>query len=332
MARFKLIVFLALTFGASSSLLAVEGAKVVSFYGYDDCIRLENDNVTATLCPAAGGRVLEYSLAGKNVLYLPKGDEGWTYGRDGKPAAMNAGRFDIGPEKIVTRGPLLWMGRWRGEVTGDRSARLTSQVDARSGVQLIRDFKLASDSSRLMCKQTIHNVSKEDVDLCHWSRTFAVGNGIAIVPRSPLGRFPNGYVMYTNGANINIIPQDPDIDVTDSEVIVKQAPQHPKLGFDTMTGWLAYLAPSDQLFLKRFRTYPDRGYNEVAGLTISVWYPKDRPTVELEPIGPAERLSPGEKASFTEEWWLFGYEFPTSKNVDMAELRQAIDAKTVAPE
>lgn len=33
---------------------AEEGAKVTSFYGYDDCIRLANSQTTVTLCPAAG--------------------------------------------------------------------------------------------------------------------------------------------------------------------------------------------------------------------------------------------------------------------------------------
>ena len=46
-----------------SAVQAAEGAKVVSFYGYDDCIQLRNDQVSVVLCPAAGGRVLEYSLA-----------------------------------------------------------------------------------------------------------------------------------------------------------------------------------------------------------------------------------------------------------------------------
>ena len=244
---------------------------------------------------------------------------------------MNAGRFDIGPEKVVKRGPLLWMGEWQGEVTGDRSARLTSQVDPVSGVRLTRDFRLATNSSHLICTQTIHNVSDKPVSLCHWSRTFAVGEGIAIVPRSPLGRFPKGWVMYSDGKNIIIDPEDSNVDATANEVIVTSAPKYPKLGFDSMSGWLAYLAPTDQLFVKRFRTFPERGYNEVAGLTVSVWYPKDRPTVELEPIGPAAMLKPGERASFAEEWWLLPYRFPTSRKANMKEIRTAIEQQTSRP-
>ncbi len=312
------------------TLFAGEGAEVVNYYGYDDCIRLGNGEVTVMLCPAAGGRVLEYSRDGKNVLYLPLGDEGWRYSAEAQGGSMNAGRFDIGPEKMVKRGKVLWMGPWEGEVVGDRSAKLTSQFDSESGARLVRVFELERSGSRLLCTQTIINESERPVSLCHWSRTFAVGGGIAVVPRSPLGRFPNGYTMYAGGAML-MAPNDPNIDVTDEAIVVSAAPQYPKLGFDSHAGWLAYLAPTDQLFVKRFRTYPERAYNEFAALTISVWYP-DKDMVELEPIGPAENLDPGEQASFTEEWWLIAHKFPTeAKPFDFKALSKKISENTVPP-
>ena len=49
--------------------------------------------------------------------------------------------------------------------------------------------------------------------------------------------------------------------------------------------------PNDTAFVKRFPAFPDRVYNEAAGLTLSVWYPAG-PRIELEPIGPRERLQP----------------------------------------
>ncbi len=316
--------------GGSSAAWGQVGASVVSYYGYDDCIRLSNETTSVTLCPAAGGRVLEYSLGGKNMMYLPAGNEGYRDSAGSKKRApMHAGRFDIGPEKVVTRGRVLWQGAWQGEITGDRSARMTSQFDPQSGVRLIRDFQLHQSSTRLRCRQTIRNESDRPVSLCHWSRTFAVGGGVAVVPRSPRGRFPVGYILYETGSNIQIQPEDPQIQVTDKSVIVTGAPQFPKLGFDSHAGWLAYLAPNDQMFVKRYKTYPERAYNEFAGLTLSVWYPKGD-MVELEPIGPAEDLSPGQEASFTEEWWLVPHEFPADvKGVEFAEIKKVVDRHTV---
>ena len=78
---------------------------------------------------------------------------------------------------------------------------------------------------------------------------------------------------------------------------------------DSHVGWFAYLMRNDLMFVKRYRTHPDRVYNEVAGLTISIWYPEEK-RVELEPIGPREQLEPGESASFTEHWELKAFRFP----------------------
>ena len=121
-------------------------------------------------------------------------------------------------------------------------------------------------------------------------------------------------------------PRDPQIRERDDVLEILGPLELPKLGMDSMAGWLAYHAPNDLLFVKRFPTFPDRVYNEVAGLSVSVWYPQDRPVIELEPIGPRERLGPGEEAAFTETWFLIDKVFPADpETVDVRELRRLVD-------
>ena len=98
--------------------------------------------------------------------------------------------------------------------------------------------------------------------------------------------------MYEEGALINVKAKDENIRERDGFLEILAPPRKPKLGFDTYAGWLAYVMPNDTVFVKRFKTYPDRVYNEAAGLTLSVWYPPSK-MIELEPIGPRERLAPG---------------------------------------
>lgn len=317
-----------IAFAITGSIFADEppaGARVVSFYGYDDCIRLENKSTRVTLAPAIGGRVLEYALDGKNALYLPPGAEGWVYEPGKKGGSPAPGRFDIGPEQTIPRHPQLWAGRWKGEITGPRAARLTSQKDKPTGVQLIRDFTLDAKTSRLACKQTIKNVSKETKEYCHWSRTFALGGGIVVIPLTKPSRFPNGYVMYDPSPAINFRPVDPNIRIREGFLEITAAPKYPKLGMETYAGWFAYLMKNDVMFVKRFPTYPDRVYNEVAGLTMSIWYP-DRPMCELEPIGPRERIAAGESASFTETWWLLPQAFPKAgMNADLKQIAARVE-------
>ena len=280
-------------------------ASRVAFHGYTDCIRLDNGHARVTLGHHCGGRVLEYTTGGENAMALDPEQAGWV--RDGGAGGDIdpwGGRFDFGPERVTRAHPTLWLGAWAAEVTEGAGARLTSEADPESGVRLVRDFALAEDSPRLTCTQTIRNESGDPIDVCHWGRTLVPGGGIALVPLTRPSRFPNGYVMYdTDAPKIDFAPSDPAVVVGDGMLLVVGAPLHPKLGMDTTAGWLAYLPRSGDLFVKRFPVFPDRAYNEVAGLTVSLWCYEDR-VCEIEPIGPRERLAPGEEAAFTEQWWL----------------------------
>jgi hypothetical protein len=145
-----------------------------------------------------------------------------------------------------------------------------------------------------------------------------------VIPISETSRFPNHYVMYEEGALINARPEDDQIRIRDGFLEVLGAPRKPKLGFDSREGWLAYVMPNDNMFVKAFRVETDRVYNEVAGLTVSVWYP-DGPMCELEPIGPMERLKPGESAFFTETWYLLPQAFPRGGGaLDLRKVKAAV--------
>jgi hypothetical protein len=307
-------------------------AKVIEFHGYTKAIELKAGNARAVLCPEVGGRPIEFSIDGKNSLYL---DEKEGAPQAGRQPEVSAGRFDFGPEMIVPRHPKIWSGAWTTESLGERSAKLVSQKDEASGVQLTREFTLhPGDGSagasppqvaHLSCKQTITNVSQQTVEYCHWGRSFAIGGGIALIPLDGKSRFPSKYALYEEGGLINVKATDSNIRERDGFLEILGAPRKPKLGFDSYAGWLAYVMPGDMLFVKKFATFPDRVYNEAAGLTISVWYPVGN-RVELEPIGPRERLKPGESASFTEEWYLTGYPFPKSgENVDLVQLKRTVE-------
>lgn len=311
--------------GPVAPSLAAELAapQVLNYQGYPDCILLANQTIRVVLCPAAGGRVLEYSYLGKNALYLEEEVTGQPY-RPGTRASMSAGRFDIGPEKVIPRHATLWSGKWQGEIVSPSLARLTSARDEATGTQLVREFRIDKQGTRLACTQRIKNVSEGVTEWCHWSRTFALGNGICLIPLTTPSRFPHHYVMYEPGDLINFKPTDPHLRTREGFLEITGVPRQPKLGMDSQAGWFAYLMRNDILFVKRFPVYPDRVYNEIAGLTISIWYPEDR-RVELEPIGPRERLQPGESSAFTEEWFLLPHRFPPAgQDVDLKAMEASV--------
>ena len=284
--------------------------QIIDVFGYSGCIVMENAAGTrVVLSPLAGGRVLEYSLNGRNAIYLNPAQQGWRH-QPGIPSVDPCGgRCDIGPERTMAPHPDLWLGDWTGEVLGDGKARLTSSRDRVTGVRLVRDFTLDGQSSRLVFEQRVINESDQPFACCHWSRTLAVGGGIVLIPLTPESRFPRSYIMYGPGPVMNYQPVDPNIRVREGFLEILGTPVNPKLGMDSTAGWFCYLTPNDLLFTKRYPVYPERVYSEMAGLTISIWYFRNE-MCELEPIGPRARLAPGASASFTEEWTLDAVRFP----------------------
>jgi hypothetical protein len=333
------LLFVALAAGSPAPASAEDvPARVVKFLAYDEAIEMQKGDVRVVLCPQAGGRVLEFSLAGKQGLYLDEEKEAaWTPGAKG--AAMTAGRFDYGPELVVTPHPQIWSGRWTAEIVGSFEVRLTSPREETAGMQVVRTFRLvdaedgktfrllefASSRAKLVCEQTLRNVGTETREVCHWGRSFAPGGGICLIPLGDRpSRFPSKYAMYEDSAIINVRNVDEKIRERDGFLEILAPPRKPKLGFDTYAGRLAYVMPGDLMLVKRWAAYPERVYNEAAGLTLSVWYPEG-PRIELEPIGPREVLEAGKEATFAEEWQLFAFPFPKQgENVDLAKVSELL--------
>jgi len=312
---------------ASPSLAAEPAARVSAFHGYTQAIEMKLGNARAILCPQAGGRVLEFSIDGNNAMFLDDAEKKW---QPGNPGPITAGRFDYGPELTVIAHPKAWSGEWSAEIVGN-SAKLTSPREEAAGIQVVREFQFIEHdkSVGLSCKQTLINVAKDTREVCHWGRSFSPGGGICVIPLGDRpSRFPSKYAMYEESAVINVRDTDDQIRVRDGFLEILAPPRKPKLGFDSYAGWIGYLMPNNTLFVKRFATYPDRVYNEAAALTLSVWYPTG-PRIEIEPIGPRERLKPGDSASFTESWWLLSHPFPKKgEKIDLKSLGGQVAQQT----
>ncbi|QDU22706.1 hypothetical protein [Urbifossiella limnaea] len=322
----------ALLLAAAPAAAQEPTARQTPFHGYERAVELTLGSGRAVVAPEAGGRVLSFTAGTAEAMWLDPAEKAW---KPGQPPPSSAGRFDFGPELTVPAHPKTWGGDWSAEVTKDNAVRLTSPRDDPAGVQLVREFRLVPRGALvgLNCKQTMTNVGKEVREVCHWGRSFSPGGGICVIPLGDRpSRFPSRYAMYEEGATINVRNTDPNIRERDGFLEILAPPRKPKLGFDTYAGWLAYLMPNNVAFVKRFPTFPDRVYNEAAGLTLSVWYPTG-PRIELEPIGPRERLRPGESASFTEGWWVIPFPYPQAgERADLRALADRVARLTAAPE
>jgi len=311
----KYILFLLIL--ATNSILV----NALEFRGYKACMELRNKTTRVIISGACGGRVLEYSINGKNVIYLDKKHDGWKYDPKKKIIDPCGGRFDIGPEYTIPKHPVLWLGKWTLEKTGKYSIKATSQKDLQTGVRLVRTFKLAHDSSKLTISQEIINISKKTIHWCYWGRTLLPTGGICIVPLSGASRFPNKHIVYQRNL-LHLRPKDPNIGVYKNFIVVNKLPVYPKLGFDSYDGRLFYLTQNNLLFSKEFKVYPDRVYNKITAMTSCVFY-GDK-FCELEPVGPREAILPGKSSSFSVTWKLNNYQFPKSRSLTKSQIKRIL--------
>lgn len=309
-----------------------EGVSKVKILNYEDCIQLKNETTRVVLGHHSGGRLLVYENNGKNVLFLDPKESEWDPDDPKKSKQHSAGRFDVGPEYIKPRSDSTWVGMWSAEATGDHQARMTSKLDPKTKIQVTRDFKLAKDSTRLTVTQTVENKSDKPVRQCYWSRTFAIHGGVAVVPCDPSQSvLPNLYYFSQNRYLLNFKPEDPAIRRVKNFIVVDGPAAYSKTGFDAAAGWAAYQTRTNQLFVKRFPTSASSKYGDPGAANFALWYPKkDKlPACEIEPIGPMVTLKPGDRASFSVNWWLLDREFPKSGVVNPDAVAESVKKNCV---
>lgn len=302
-------------------------ARTIDFHGYSRCLALENATTRVVLGPQCGGRVLSYARGGVEAIALDPAQAGWTW----RPGAAEidpwGGRFDLGPEYTLPPHPALWLGAWSAEADARGAVRLASAADPATGLQVVRELTLDPEGSHLRCTQRVTNAGPAPRTCCHWGRTLAPGGGIVVVPATPGGPLPHGWVQYQTERRglVDYFPSDPSVRRRDGFLEVFGPPRHPKLCFDSTAGWLAYLLPPGLLFVKRWPASPARRSGEIGPFTLSVWCWQDR-VCELEPIGPEEVLAPGATASFTEDWWLLPFPFPARRDaLDLAAVAETVE-------
>ena len=280
-------------------------------------IKISNKKTTVAVDIECGGRIMEYSYNGNNIIFVQKNGDRRVNGPDG-------GRCDFGPEKIVPPRPETWEGSWELAEKKEYYIKIKSGVAKEAGVYLIREFMLHETTSHLEFTQHIINVSDSPKRYSHWSRTFAEPNGICLAPVNPNSRFPKGYMVYMPDDFLDFSPEGgKNEQLRDGILEISGPSENAKFVTDDSNGWLAYISRDNQLFIKKFQVFDDKIYGEMTGATASVWY-NEKGVCEIEPLGPWEWIKPGESISFTENWYLTNYNYPEDKKPDLIEIRELI--------
>lgn len=320
-------------------------ALEADYYGHQ-ALRLFNGLVTVTAVPEFGGRVMEYKLGDKDLLWAnlaevqasrtlaarPGGEREWRNWGGYKVWPAPQERWGGPPDPP---GSSLDGGRWVGRVTKPRGevveVELTSPPDASvTGLQITRRLRLFVNSTRLQVTETFKNVSARQIEWSIWDVTQVPGalspgekfseQARIYFPLNPESRFAGGYRTILDKPSSQWRVENGLL-----EVIYRR--ETGKIGADSVGGWIAYVdGQSSFTYAKRFDVTPGGNYPD-GGCTVEVYTSGELPYMEVEVLSPLHRLAPGESASFTQSWYATRLSGPVRKVTDEAAFRDHLALK-----
>jgi hypothetical protein len=306
------------------------GVELRNYTGWVNCLFLNATEipVQAVVVPAAGGRLVHYSLNGTNILLENSASQGATLGLKnenlffgGYQCDAAAGGRDLPDHWQLSEGPQRW------QANADFSVKLFSAPDPRLGVALDKQFVLAGDTGELGLTQWMRNISDHPVKYCLADRTLCKAGGFVLLPLNKKSRFKAGWArareaggkLYYDGDR----PVSADVSVLGGVLVAQTGGDATRLGADSDGEWIAY-ARGRLLFVKYY-LYSAAGDYGQAGISVEVYF--DRRVTELNPFSPEISLPPNTSFIFPEKWALI----PLDKEVTTPEEARRLVQKIPPP-
>jgi hypothetical protein len=309
----------------------VPGVRKIMYQGWKDSLVLESPDadVKVVVVPEVGGRIMEFSYDGNNIMWMSPDAPGRTMETHPKGFSSGGHQSDIGPElrtPVIARRNELFIGKYTGSTPRDLMVKVESAEHKATGVQLIRDVVLDPINGELGVLQTIKNISATNVSYCVWDRTLCKGGGFVFFPLAKKSRFPAKWSVrgeaegkyFYDGIN----PQHENVKIIKNTLVAycKGAPS--KIGADSDAGWMAYVK-GNLLFIKYF-PHSSKGYYSDGGNTVEAYW--NEHFAEIEPLSPEATILPGESYAFPEKWVLIELDSDIHTHQQAAELVKKIPA------
>lgn len=300
-----------LTAGLTACLACSASAKAtikrVDYKGWKDCYEMSNPLVRLVIVPQIGGRIMEYSTFGENVIWqnqdelgvVKSSDIGKKWHNYGGYKAWNSPQskwifpnldnfYDYASAKVEV-------------IPGDNAGiRVSCTPIKHLGFQYVREIYLDDDTSHVRIVETMKNIVDREIEWGAWEVTQVNAPCKLAFPMNENSRFPLGWaIQHYEGKDMKQVTRFGNIGVMEYTGVVD------KIGTDATDGWLVYM--NDKLgYVKRWNvapsdTYPDGGCNTeifTGNETIAGVY------VEMEVLGPVLKLKPGEQTQLIEDWYL----------------------------
>ncbi len=270
--------------------------------GWNNCIRLENDEIELVVTTDIGPRIIRFGFKGGQNLFKEFDDQlGKTGGDEWR--LYGGHRLWHAPEEaprtyFPDNGPVGF------ECSGD-TVRLIQVTETTTGIQKEIEITLDPKENNIRVLHRLINNNLWEVELTPWALSVMANDGRAIIPQEPFQSHEE-----------NMLPVRPLVlwsytDMADPRWIwgskyiqLKQdsgANSSQKLGILNTLGWAGYYLKGE-LFVKRYGYDPGTEYVDL-GCNTEVY--TDRDILEIETLGGKVSVPPGGSVEHLEKWYLF---------------------------
>ncbi len=304
-------------------------------------LKLTNGLVTVVAVPELGGRIMEYKIGSKPLLWV---NEALLSGGASAGKWANWGGYKVWPAPQSRwggppdpPGSHLDGGTWTGRIVKARGdvaeIELTSPADRQvTGLQIIRRVRMFAGTTRVQITETFRNVGSRDVEWAIWGIAQVPGSLASTeqfsedsriyLPLSRASRFEGGYRQIVGSDSSQWRP------VAGGRVLeVGYRHVTAKIGADADEGWICWVDDRhDWAFVQRFEIEPGANYPD-GGCSVEVFTSGDAAYMEAEFLSPLKKLRPGERFSFTVDWYATRLGGPVVAVTDGAAVSEPVVLK-----
>jgi hypothetical protein len=274
--------------------------KKVEFNGWQNCIRLSNNEIELVITTDIGPRISRFGyISEQNMFAEIPGQQG---GQGEDEWVLRGGhRFWIAPEikpdtYELDNSPIV-----AEEIDG--GIKTIQPAGSILGISKSMEITLSSESNSVNIIHTLRNEGNQARDVAPWAPTVMAPNGMAVIPMPE-------FIAHTEKVLHN---QEWSLwgytDFSDSRwtlgpryVFFRQDPAKGpnKLGIAHREGWVVYLL--DEFMFVKYFEYKDGAVYPDGGVNFETFSNEDM--LELESLAPLGNLGVGETASLVEQWSL----------------------------
>ena len=286
--------------------------ECINYRGWQDSYRLTAGAYSLVVVPEIGGRIMEYSLDGRNVIWENPLEFSQTYPIGSEWRNYGGYKTWVSPQDLWGWPPdfMLDSGKANIEVLqspkGLPVLKIIGAPSLKSGVFFTKEITLM-ESGEVVIKQRMHSISSKVLAYGIWDVTQVRTPCFAAFPLNPNTKFPDGlnYLM-------SECRNSAQYEFKDGFCIVTYMGERGDIASDSPGPWLIWFK-DDLAYVKFFGpTEKDAEYPD-SGCTCEV-FTSDRKLgyVEVEILGPVVELQPGAETELIGRWRIFKLSQPVT--------------------